>query len=125
MSVESNLSVYDTILQIFAKDVGTIFITEGENLVGIVSRKDLLKIAIGKTDINKVPINVIMTRMPNIIYCEENDEIVEVVKKLIEHQIDSLPVLKIKEVRGKKVYKIVGRVTKTNITKLFLENFEK
>lgn len=80
MSVESNLSVYDTILQIFAKDVGTIFITEGENLVGIVSRKDLLKIAIGKTDINKVPINVIMTRMPNIIYCEENDEIVEVVK---------------------------------------------
>ena len=63
-----------------------------------------------------------MTRMPNIIYCEENDEIVE---KLIEHQIDSLPVLKIKEVRGKKVYKIVGRVTKTNITKLFLENFEK
>ena len=66
-----------------------------------------------------------MTRMPNIIYCEENDEIVEVVKKLIEHQIDSLPVLKIKEVRGKKVYKIVGRVTKTNITKLFLENFEK
>ena len=63
--------------------------------------------------------------MPNIIYCEENDEIVEVVKKLIEHQIDSLPVLKIKEVRGKKVYKIVGRVTKTNITKLFLENFEK
>ena len=125
VSVESNLSVYDTILQIFAKDVGTIFITEGENLVGIVSRKDLLKIAIGKTDINKVPINVIMTRMPNIIYCEENDEIVEVVKKLIEHQIDSLPVLKIKEVRGKKVYKIVGRVTKTNITKLFLENFEK
>lgn len=123
--MESNLSVYDTILQIFAKDVGTIFITEGENLVGIVSRKDLLKIAIGKTDINKVPINVIMTRMPNIIYCEENDEIVEVVKKLIEHQIDSLPVLKIKEVRGKKVYKIVGRVTKTNITKLFLENFEK
>ena len=66
-----------------------------------------------------------MTRMPNIIYCEENDEIVEVVKKLIEHQIDSLPVLKIKEVRGKKVYKIVGRVTKTNITKLFLENLEK
>lgn len=125
VSVESSLSVYDTILQIFAKDVGTIFITEGENLVGIVSRKDLLKIAIGKTDINKVPINVIMTRMPNIIYCEENEEILEGVKKLIEHQIDSLPVLKIKEVRGKKIYKIVGRVTKTNITKLFLENFDR
>lgn len=125
VSVESNLSVYDTILQIFAKDVGSIFITEGENLVGVVSRKDLLKIAIGKTDINKVPINVIMTRMPNIIYCEEKDEIVEGVKKIIEHQIDSLPVLKVKETRGKKIYKLVGRLTKTNITKLFLENVDK
>lgn len=66
-----------------------------------------------------------MTRMPNIIYCEEKDEIVEGVKKIIEHQIDSLPVLKVKESRGKKIYKLVGRLTKTNITKLFLENVDK
>lgn len=123
VAVDSNTSVYDTILQIFAKDVGSIFITENGNLVGVVSRKDLLKIAIGKTDINKVPINVIMTRMPNIIYCEEGDEIVESVKKIIEHQIDSLPVVKVKEEKDKKVYKMVGRLTKTNIAKLFLENF--
>lgn len=84
-----------------------------------------MKIAIGNSDISKIPINVVMTRMPNIIYCEEGEEIIEGVKKLIEHQIDSLPVVKLEMNGEKKVYKLVGRVTKTNITKLFLECFKK
>lgn len=121
ITVDTNLSVYETILNIFSKDVGTIFITEQDSLVGFVSRKDLLKIAIGRTDIEKIPINIIMTRMPNIIYAEENETILESVKKLIKHQIDSLPVVRIEEKNGKKIYHTVGRLTKTNITKLFME----
>lgn len=121
ITVDTNLSVYETILNIFSKDVGTIFITEQDSLVGVVSRKDLLKIAIGRTDIEKIPINIIMTRMPNIIYAEENETILESVKKLIKHQIDSLPVVRIEEKNGKKIYHTVGRLTKTNITKLFME----
>ena len=117
ITVDTNLSVYETILNIFSKDVGTIFITEQDSLVGVVSRKDLLKIAIGRTDIEKIPINIIMTRMPNIIYAEENETILESVKKLIKHQIDSLPVVRIEEKNGKKIYHTVGRLTKTNITK--------
>ena len=121
ITVDTNLSVYETILNIFSKDVGTIFITEQDSLVGVVSRKDLLKIAIGRTDIEKIPINIIITRMPNIIYAEENETILESVKKLIKHQIDSLPVVRIEEKNGKKIYHTVGRLTKTNITKLFME----
>lgn len=121
ITVDTNLSVYETIVNIFSKDVGTIFITEQDSLVGVVSRKDLLKIAIGRTDIEKIPINIIMTRMPNIIYAEENETILESVKKLIKHQIDSLPVVRIEEKNGKKIYHTVGRLTKTNITKLFME----
>lgn len=125
ITVDTNLSVYETILNIFSKDVGTIFITEQDSLVGVVSRKDLLKIAIGRTDIEKIPINIIMTRMPNIIYAEENETILESVKKLIKHQIDSLPVVRIEEKGGKKIYHMVGRLTKTNITKLFMETLSK
>ena len=110
ITVDTNLSVYETILNIFSKDVGTIFITEQDSLVGVVSRKDLLKIAIGRTDIEKIPINIIMTRMPNIIYAEENETILESVKKLIKHQIDSLPVVRIEEKNGKKIYHTVGRL---------------
>ena len=54
ITVDTNLSVYETILNIFSKDVGTIFITDQGSLVGVVSRKDLLKIAIGRTDIEKI-----------------------------------------------------------------------
>ena len=125
VSVDSNISVYDTILKMFLKDVGTIFITENKSLTGIVSRKDLLKIAIGNTDITKVPISIIMTRMPNIIFCEEDEDIIVGVRKIINHQIDSLPVVRVVESKNKKSYKLVGRVTKTNITKLFLEYFDK
>ncbi len=125
ITVDTNLSVYETILNIFSKDVGTIFITEQDSLVGVVSRKDLLKIAIGRTDIEKIPINIIMTRMPNIIYAEENETILESVKKLIKHQIDSLPVVRIEEKGGKKIYHTVGRLTKTNIAKLFMETLSK
>ena len=50
ITVDTNLSVYETILNIFSKDVGTIFITDQGSLVGVVSRKDLLKIAIGRTE---------------------------------------------------------------------------
>lgn len=125
ITVDTNLSVYETIINIFSKDVGTIFITDNDQLVGVVSRKDLLKIAIGKTDIDKIPINVIMTRMPNIIYVEENDSVLDSVKKLIAHQIDSLPVVRVEEKKGTKILKIVGRLTKTNITKLFMEFLSK
>lgn len=125
ITVDSNLSVYETIINIFTKDVGTIFVTENDLLVGVVSRKDLLKIAIGKSDIDKIPINVIMTRMPNIIYVEENDSVLASVKKLIAHQIDSLPVVRVEIENGIKLFKIVGRLTKTNITKLFMEFLSK
>ncbi len=125
ITVDTNLSVYETILNIFSKDVGTIFITDQDSLVGVVSRKDLLKIAIGRTDIEKIPINIIMTRMPNIIYAEENESILESVQKLIKHQIDSLPVVRIEEKNGKKIYHTVGRLTKTNIAKLFMETLSK
>ena len=125
ITVDTNLSVYETILNIFSKDVGTIFITDQGSLVGVVSRKDLLKIAIGRTDIEKIPINIIMTRMANIIYAEENESILESVKKLIKHQIDSLPVVRIEEKGGKKIYHTVGRLTKTNIAKLFMETLSK
>ena len=56
-----------------------------------------------------------MTRMPNITYCFKEDTFIEVAKKLIENQIDSLPVVKEK----KDGLEVVGRLTKTNITRAF------
>ena len=102
----------------FLSDVGSIFIIDDdESLCGIVSRKDLLKATIGGADMNKMPIGMIMTRTPNIITVEKEDSVIVVAKKIIEHEIDSIPVVENIDDKSK----VVGKISKTNITKLFLE----
>ncbi|KON87016.1 transcriptional repressor CcpN [Sporosarcina globispora] len=115
--VNENVSVYDAIVTMFLEDVGTLFVVDqGALLVGVLSRKDLLRASIGKQELNSIPVNIIMTRMPNITMCEKDDLLIEVAKKLIEKQIDALPVVK----KTEKGFEVNGRITKTNLTKAFL-----
>lgn len=119
--VTEETSVYDTIVTIFLEDVGTIFVTNNNCLSGVISRKDLLKNAIGGVDINKVPVGIIMTRMPNVIIVKQEDSVLDAAKKIIEHEVDSLPVVEMEIVDNKEIYKILGKLSKTNITKLFVD----
>lgn len=112
--VSENISVYDAIVTMFLEDVGTLFIVDQSSLlVGVVSRKDLLRASIGKQELNALPVNIIMTRMPNIAMCTRDDLLIDVAKKLIERQIDAMPVVKGTDAG----YEVIGRVTKTNIAK--------
>ena len=122
ITVNEETTVYDAIVFLFLNDVGTLFIENKGNLVGVTSRKAFLKIAIGGTDIHKVPVGVIMTRMPNIIYGYAEDSAYDLAKKIIEHEIDSIPIVeKVKSENGEKSkLKIIGKISKTNITKLFV-----
>ena len=119
-SISVKTSVYDAIIHLFNFDLGTLIVVENEKLVGIISRKDLLKAALNRKNIEKIPVSMIMTRMPNIVHCFEDDNIKEAIEKLIKHEIDSLPVLR-KE-KGK--LSLVGRFTKTNVTKLFYQELK-
>jgi len=122
VTVSEDTMVYDAIVYLFLNDVGTLFIENNGAITGAVSRKDFLKISIGGTDIHKVPVGVIMTRMPNIICADKNDNAYDLAKKIIEHEIDSIPVVEIfKRTDGRDQLKIVGKVSKTNITKLFVK----
>lgn len=115
--VSNSVSVYDAICTMFLEDVGTLFVVDDSSiLVGVLSRKDLLRASIGKQDLTAIPVNIIMTRMPNITMCENNDLLIDVAKKLIEKQIDALPVVK----KTEKGFEVIGRVTKTNITRAFV-----
>lgn len=118
--LNESVSLYDAIVSIFLEDVGSIYVSNDGFLSGVVSRKDFIKSAIGGLDLNKVPIGVIMTRMPNIVFVEEDDSILDAAAKLIEHEIDSLPVVE-KNNEDKKQYRIIGKITKTTITRLFVE----
>jgi DeoR family transcriptional regulator, catabolite repression regulator len=129
--VQENSSVYDTIVTMFLEDVGTVFVVQhGGVLVGLVSRKDLLKNAMGNADLQKIPVKVVMTRMPNIITTTPEEPAWMAAKKIIDREIDGLPVVREMEhtshiSEGAKAYEVVGRITKTNITRLFVEMGEK
>jgi FOG: CBS domain len=119
--VDENKTVYDAIVHLFLNDVGTLFIENGGILTGAVSRKDFLKMAMGGTDMHKVPVGIIMTRMPNIVFVEKEDAAYLAAQKIMEHEVDSLPVIERTFNGSKEVLKIVGKVSKTNITRLFVK----
>lgn len=115
--ISENFSVYDAICQLFLEDVGTLFVVDQQSfLTGVLSRKDLLRTSIGRTELEKIPVHVIMTRMPNITYCKKQDTLISVAKKMMDSEVDSLPI--VHEKKGG--LEVIGRITKTNITAAFL-----
>ncbi len=121
--VRENVSIYDAIVAMFTQNVGSLIVVGADRvLLGMVSRKDLLKAALGKNDLQQVPVGVIMTRMPNIVMTTLDEPVLEAAKKLVQHQVDSLPVVEsFIDENGDERYEVVGRFTKTNLSKLFLD----
>lgn len=119
--VNEETTVYDAIVHLFLNDVGTIFIENNGMLIGAASRKDFLKIAMGGTDMHKAPVGIIMTRMPNIVYVVEEDSAYTAAQKIIEHEVDSLPVVEKAFDGDKEIFKIIGKISKTNITRLLVK----
>jgi CBS domain-containing protein len=113
--VNVDTSVYDCIVSLFLEDVGTIFVQSGGYLAGVASRKDLLKHAIGKTDLDRIPISVVMTRMPNIVTLQDEETLAMAIAKMVEHEVDCIPVVTREDTGGREKLKITGRVSKTGI----------
>jgi len=118
--LEENNSLYDAIVLMFTEDVGSIFVINNGYLTGVVSRKDLLRNAMGGLDLQKMPIEIIMTRMPNVFYANKDDSVLSAAIKLIEREIDSIPVVNILD-EDSKTLEVIGRISKTTITNLFVE----
>ncbi|MBP2024801.1 helix-turn-helix transcriptional regulator [Peptoniphilus stercorisuis] len=118
--MDENSSIYDVIVGLFLENMSSVFITNEGYLAGVVSRKDLLRTAMGKIDLNTTPVGLIMTRMPNIIYVEQEDSVLDAAIKIEERGVDSLPVVKIQKNDPTKL-KVVGRFTKTNVNRIFVE----
>lgn len=119
--VQENASVYDAIVTLFLEDVGTLYVVNQKGyLAGVVSRKDLLRASLGNKALEGIPVSIIMTRMPNIVTCAPEESLFMAAKKLIDFQIDSLPVVRPAE-EDNRQSELIGRVTKTTIARAFVE----
>lgn len=114
-------SVYDAIVTMFMEDVGSLIVVRDQMLQGIVSRKDLLKVAIGGGDIHQIPVNLAMTRVPHVVTVEPEEALYEAAVKMVHHEVDSLPVVRPKAEAAGGGMEVIGRVSKTTITRAFVE----
>ena len=116
--VEESSSIYDGIITMFTKNAGTLYVVDGKYLSGIVSRKDFIKAMIGRKEVESLPIPMIMTRMPNIIYLEPTESVYDAAYKTMFYEVESLPIVT-KEIDEKGVSRLVliGKVPRTNITR--------
>ena len=119
VSAESN--AYDAAVLLFTEDIGTLFVGKPDDVMGVVSRKDLLKTAMCRENLTKVPISMVMTSRSKMIFAEPDEDMVSVAQKLIDYEIDCLPVGIFQDADGEKKFKLMGRISKTNITRLFLD----
>lgn len=124
--VKDTTSLYDAVVKILIEDGDALIIVNGEGyLEGILSKKDLLKVALGKMDLYNVPVSVMMTRVPNVVTATQDESIYTVANKLITHEINAVPVVKHVEVDDKNKMQVTGSLGKTNITKILVELAER
>ncbi|MDK6232882.1 CBS domain-containing protein [Aerococcus sanguinicola] len=119
IQVSPDSSVQEAITLLFLYDSGSLYVSlpEDQELLGIVSRKDLLRASLSGGDQGQTALAVIMTRMPNILVTRADTPLIEAAKILVKHEVDSLPV-----VEDLEHFKILGKLSKTHLVRLFVQS---
>ena len=118
VAISHDKSAYEAVVTMFLEDVGTVFVLDEKSL--LTGRKDLLKAAINNSDLRDIPVVMVMTPLSKIIVAQPEESIATAARRLINNEIDCLPVVKMLD-EGKRQYQIVGRITKTNFTRLLVD----
>ena len=121
VAIASSKTAYEAVVTMFLEDVGSVMVIDDKGLLaGVVSRKDLLKAAINNNDLRTIPVVMVMTPLSKMIVIEANDSVAAAARKLIDDEIDCLPVVKAVD-DGKRSFELIGRLTKTNCTRLLVD----
>jgi CBS domain-containing protein len=120
--IRETTTIQEAVVALFLENVGNLIVTDADgHLAGIVSRKDLLKVTLGNPSASSMPVSLIMTRRANVTTVQPEDTVLDAARKIITRQIDSLPVVVPSEDGNPDHWKVVGRITKTNIIKMLLD----
>ena len=121
VAINETASLYDAVVHLCLEQTSSLYVVNSAgHLKGALSKKDLLLSAINNDNLENLPVSVIMARMPNLVTVTLEDTLLTAAKRLIDYQIDSLPVVKLVE-NDPLTYELTGRITKTTITKAYLE----
>lgn len=114
--IKDNATLQDAISKLFLQDVGSLYVVDAsERLVGVISRKDLLRASFNNANPSSILASVIMTRMPNIVTVTADMKVNEVGQLLLKHKVDSLPV-----VDKDSPQTVIGKITKNRLFQHFM-----
>lgn len=117
INISAKTTVYEATTTMFLYDNGSLYVTEDDSqrLLGLISRKDLLRSVATHGNPNEVAVALIMTRMPNIIVVTPQTPLLEAGQLLVDHRVDSLPV-----VNNLEDQQVLGKLTKTHLVDCFV-----
>ncbi|GAE29874.1 helix-turn-helix transcriptional regulator [Alkalihalobacillus hemicellulosilyticus] len=119
--IQKTTTVQDAVVSLFIENVGSLLVVDEDGLLeGIVSRKDLLKVTLGNANALTIPVDMVMTRHSKVVIITPEESLIEAARKMIHTEVDGLPVVQFKD-GDKEKKQVVGRITKTNLTKVLLE----
>jgi len=114
--IKLTTSMEEAVTKMFLADVGSLYVLDDDGaLVGLISRKDLLRASFTNRD-TTLPASIVMTRMPNVITVTADTSIIAASKLLLKHNVDSLPV-----VQNAGDTHVIGKITKNRIFKYLIE----
>ena len=115
-TIRQDTTLEAAVTKMFLADVGSLYVVdEAEALVGLISRKDLLRASFTSRDSDSLVASVAMTRMPNVVTVTPDTTIQAASKLLLQHDVDSLPV--VAEADPKHA---IGKITKNRIFAYFV-----
>ena len=99
LKIDASATVFDAIKKIVDKNVGSILVTEGEEVVGIMTERDYLRkiIVLGRTS-HETLVNEIMTSP--LVYVTPETTIEESMAIMTDRRIRHLPVVENEDVVG-------------------------
>jgi len=99
LKIEGSATVFDAIKKIVDKNVGSILVTEGDEVVGIMTERDYLRkiIVLGRTS-HETLVNEIMTSP--LVYVTPETTIEESMAIMTDRRIRHLPVVENEDVVG-------------------------
>ena len=112
--INHDTNIKDAIINLFMYNTDILYAVDNNSLVSINGK-----------DLEKIPVSLVMTRMPNIIYLYSKSSIYDGIQKLNYHQIDNIPIVKSMEENGKNILKVIGQFSKTTACNLFFELLDK
>lgn len=114
--IKLTTSMEEAVTKLFLADVGSLYVLDDDGaLVGLISRKDLLRASFTNRD-TTLPASIVMTRMPNVITVTADTSIIAASKLLLKHNVDSLPV-----VQNAGDTHVIGKITKNRIFEYLIE----